>query len=327
MTALAAQRILEYFGDLPRQHTKPMGVDIAYKGGLVAPNATGYMLAGGSTNALDCIGVGMHTVDNSAGSEGDKELRYQSGVHSLGNSSGDPIAEADLPALVFAEDDQTVAKTDAIGTLKIAGYGIGLDVDGNVKVFVSPLVLLVAPLLQHIKSAQSHIPIPILAFPEADGTALAAFSDGASPTPGFALVDSEVVGVRWNNHANPDPIGGTIPLPPDLDTTKDLVLHFLASKTGATVGDAVKWTVQVFFLIDGALHDADANAGGDSSAMTGDATAKTVQEETLTIAAADVPTGALAMVVTIQPKDGTLGTDDVVLESAWAEYSRKLLTS
>jgi len=326
--ALSAERLIEYFGEIPRQHTKPVAAaKTVYKGGLVAPDSSGNIVAGGSTGALDCVGVSMHNVDNSAGAAGAKECRYQAGVHGFDNSSGDALTEADLPALVYCEDDQTVAKTDAVGTLKIAGYGIGLDSDGQVKVLVSPLVLLIAPLLQHVLSTQSHIPIPILAFPEADGTALAAFSDGASPTPGFDLVDSEVVGVRWNNHANPDPIGGIVPLPPDLDTAKDIVLHFLASKTGATVGDAVKWTAQVFFLVDGALHDADADAGGDSSAMTGDATAKTVQEETLTIAAADVPTGALAMVITIQPKDGTLGTDDVVLESAWAEYSRKLLTS
>ena len=31
--------------------------------------------------------------------------------------------------------------------------------------------------------------------------------------------------------------------------------------------------------------------------------------------------------VTIQPKDGTLGTDDVIMLSCWIEYKRKLLTS
>ena len=61
--------------------------------------------------------------------------------------------------------------------------------------------------------------------------------------------------------------------------------------------------------------------------MWQDATAKTVQEETLTLAAADVQAHPGALTVTLQPKDGTLGTDDVIVLAAWLEYKRKLLTS
>lgn len=169
--------------------------------------------------------------------------------------------------------------------------------------------------------------IPLTAFHEADGTILAAFSGGASTTPGWAAVDSEVFGIRWNNHANPDPIGTTYMLPLDLDEASALTLHFVASKTGATLGDAVTWTCQVFFQTDAALHDADADAGGASSAMTGDATAKTVQIETLSIAAGDIPALPAAMTLTIQPTDGTLGTDDVVLIAVYGTYKRRGVTS
>jgi hypothetical protein len=33
------------------------------------------------------------------------------------------------------------------------------------------------------------------------------------------------------------------------------------------------------------------------------------------------------MELTLQPKDGTLGTDDVIMLAAWVEYQKKLLTS
>ena len=61
--------------------------------------------------------------------------------------------------------------------------------------------------------------------------------------------------------------------------------------------------------------------------MTGDAATKTMQEETLTIANADVPAVPCRMFLTVQPTDGTLGTDDVVLHSMWLEYTPKMLTS
>jgi hypothetical protein len=180
---------------------------------------------------------------------------------------------------------------------------------------------------QHLLSVQSQIQVPIFAFAEASGAALAVFANAADPTPGYSLDNSEALGIRWNNHANPDPIGCTVAMPQDLDDTANIVLHLLASKSGATLGDAVTFTCQAFFQTVGALHDADADAGGASSAMTGDAAAKTVAELTLTIAAADVPASPSCLTLTIQPTDGTLGTDDVTLHAVWVEYKRKILTA
>jgi hypothetical protein len=61
--------------------------------------------------------------------------------------------------------------------------------------------------------------------------------------------------------------------------------------------------------------------------MTGDATAKTVAHLTLTLALANLAAYPAAMELTLQPKDGTLGTDDVILLGAWILYTKKLLTS
>ncbi len=162
---------------------------------------------------------------------------------------------------------------------------------------------------------------PIGSFAEQDGTALADFADGASPTPGISAGD-ESFGIRWNNHANPDPVSCSVIIPPDIDTSANATMYILAAKVGATVGDAVTWLVQLFNNVDAALYDADTDYGGTSSAMTGDAATKTCQLESLTITAADLPASQGVMVMTIQPTDGTLGTDDVILLGCWIEYTR-----
>jgi len=169
-------------------------------------------------------------------------------------------------------------------------------------------------------ASAGFIPLPLGAFQEQDGTTLADFSAG--PTPGWSAGD-ESGGIRWGAHANPDPVSTQFLWPPDLDASVNATLHLIAAKTGATVGDAVAWTVEAFNNVVGALYDADADYGGDSSAMTGDATAKTVQDETLTLALANLPASVPGVTtLTIQPKDGTLGTDDVILLGAYIEYQR-----
>ena len=161
---------------------------------------------------------------------------------------------------------------------------------------------------------------------EIDETALAVFVGGASNTPGFQFTGAEVNGIRWNNAAAPDPIVlDPILLPKGIDDSFDATLYIMAAKTGATVGDAVTWLVTAFIQSDGALYDADADLGGTSSAMTGDATAKTVQVESLTLATADIPAGPCLLNLTIQPTDGTLGTDDVILMAVWVEYTPRRL--
>ena len=168
------------------------------------------------------------------------------------------------------------------------------------------------------------IDIPLWGCQEADGTPLAAFADGVSVTPGLAVGNSKALGIRWNNHATPDPIGFQFSVPPDIDTDSDMTLHVIASKTGATLADAVTWTVTAFNIVDGTLHDADSDFGGVSSAMTGDATAKTVQHETLDLAAANLVSSPAAVSVTIQPTDGTLGTDDVIIQGIYLTYKRDI---
>jgi hypothetical protein len=169
--------------------------------------------------------------------------------------------------------------------------------------------------------------LPLGSFWLAAGTALAAFADGASATPGYAVDDSEAAGIRWNNHATPAAIFTSVVMPEDRRPGTGVTVHVLASKTGATVGDATTFTVAAFFQPVGALRDADANAGGATGAMVGNATSKTVQHVTREIAAADVPDGLSALTLSIKPTDGLLGTDDVTVHAVWLEYERVVAPS
>lgn len=181
--------------------------------------------------------------------------------------------------------------------------------------------------MTHMVSSQKLLAVPLLSACELDGTILAAFSDGASTNPGIDTIADEVVGIRWNNHATPDPIILSVPIPTDLDESADVTVHVLAAKTGATLADATTFEVGVFFLAAGMLYDSDADCGGTTSAMDGDATAETLQEVTVTVDEADVAGAPGVISITLQPTDGTLDTDDVIVAGVWLEYTGALLTA
>lgn len=180
---------------------------------------------------------------------------------------------------------------------------------------------------QPIASTQAQINVPISGGILAAGTPMAAFADNASSNPGITLADSKAYAIRWNNAASQTAVWFGVALPQDLDDAADIVLHFLASKSGATLADATTITVTAFFQTVGALHDADADCGGATGAVTGDAAAKTVSELTRAIAAADVPAAPCFLSFSIKPTNGTLATDDFLVEAIWIEYTRKPLNS
>jgi len=156
------------------------------------------------------------------------------------------------------------------------------------------------------------------------GAPLAIFANGASAVPGSAFVDSKAFGIRWNDNAALDAIATSFQVPPDADITANFGLRIRASKTGATLADAVTFAVEAFNQVDAALHDADADFGGTSGAMTGDAAAKTIQSVSLTLALANLAAYPASVTMTIKPTDGTLGTDDLLFHGAYILYTKKL---
>jgi hypothetical protein len=275
----------------------------------------GLVVEGTAAGNLLIIGRFGETVDNTGGAAGAKKVEVLFHRHfeclKLVNDATTPVAETDIGQRCFVKDNNTVSMD-----------GSGRSVGGTVWGFDDALVL-VEPGLNVACGVTRAIPIPIASFVDADGDPLAKFVDGASTVPGFNLANSKAFGLRWNNHATPDEVLTSVPLPSDRDPTQALVLKVIASKSGATLGDAVTFTFAAYFNTVGELHDADANAGGASTAMTGNAAAKTVQLVSRTIAAADVPAGAAALTLTMQPTDGLLGTDDVIVEGVFLEYVPK----
>ena len=359
MSALSADKKTEYREGVDISIPVDDG-DIIYAGALVCVNAAGYAVAGADTAGLIFMGVARESVDNSGGQDGDVNvLVRRRGLFKMELATA--ISIANVGDNVFIADDASV---DVVGNVSHAIFcGIiaefidtthaWIDIEPAIRqadvathiadvsgahaasavsildagTFTSAdeVEAALQEIYQHLKSAKGIINIPMPTITDA-GVALAAFSDGDSATPGFC-VTAKGLGIRWNNHGTPTAVGTKVIVPPDMDVTANAVLHILAAKTGATEADATKFTVAAYNNVKAAAYDADDDFGGDTSAMTGTATAKHVQEVTLTLALANLAAYPAAIELTLKPKNGTLDADDVILLAAWIEYKKKLLTS
>ncbi len=185
-----------------------------------------------------------------------------------------------------------------------------------------------APLLTNATTSQGVIELRAPAdFYLLTGAPLAIFANGASAVPGSALVDSKAACIRWNDNATLNGLLASFTMPPNVDTSLPMTLYVHASKTGATLADAVTFDVGLYNQVVGALDDADTNFGGTTSAMQGDATAKTVQAVSLAVSAANLAAFPASVTLTIKPTNGTLGTDDLCLLGVYLQYSQKLLST
>lgn len=299
------------------------------KGHMVAQLAAdGTIVPAGTALSGPCIGVAQHSA-----AVGAAIIIETNGVYLFDNgTAGNACTAATLHGYtVYCGNSYTIYDNSGGGTLFSAGQYMGLDADGKVKVKITPGYIAAADtdinLLQASGvSAAASMPICFTSAILAAGTPLAAFADNASSNPGLTLVDSKSVGIRWNNNANQTAVWTKFTMPADIDTAANATLEFLVSKSGATVGDATKITATLFNQVATALHDADADFGGDSSALVGNATAKTVSKLTLTLTAADLAAAGSAVSLSFKPKDGTLGTDDAILHGVNLVYKRKLLS-
>lgn len=103
---------------------------VIHAGGLVALTTGGVVRpAGQDVNDL-VVGVACRAVDNATGAEGDAVVDVKTGVFKLANSQTDPLGLTDSGQTVFAEDDETLARSDAAGTLAPAGSLWQVDEDG-----------------------------------------------------------------------------------------------------------------------------------------------------------------------------------------------------
>lgn len=105
------------------------GVKI-YAGSLVARNATGYLVPGAVATTLLGMGRAEAQVDNTVGADGDVSVAVRKGVFRFANEGTDLVSIADIGSDCFIVDDQTVAKTNGVGTRSVAGKVFDVDADG-----------------------------------------------------------------------------------------------------------------------------------------------------------------------------------------------------
>lgn len=102
-----------------------------FAGAIVMRDATGFLVKGAT--ATDLVGVGRaeHLADNALGADGDVFIDFAPGTFHYGNSTTtDEITAADIGAVCYVVDDQTVAKTHATNTRSPAGIVEDIDDDG-----------------------------------------------------------------------------------------------------------------------------------------------------------------------------------------------------
>lgn len=100
-------------------------------GAMVMRQADGTITNGAvAVGSVGC-GVAENRVDNSGGISGDRTVQYRVGTFRIGNAAGpDNIVAADIGALCYIIDNQTVGKTDGSGTRSPAGFVEDVDRGG-----------------------------------------------------------------------------------------------------------------------------------------------------------------------------------------------------
>ncbi len=220
------------------------------------------------------------------------------------------MGRGDPPALVFPVTGS--ASGSALSGL--SAFTAETDVNGAL-----------GEIYQDLKTTQGIIRLGPTDFALTDGAPLALFVNGVSTVPGLFLTDTKLFSIRWNNDLAPDPVIASFHMPPDVDIAEDMVMHVRASKTGATLADAVQFGLSIWNQVDGALHDADGSFGGNFTSMVGDAPAKTIQNVTLTLLAANLAAHPTSVTIFLQPFN--LAVDDLCLLEVYVQYTRKLLVS
>jgi FlaG/FlaF family flagellin (archaellin) len=168
------------------------------------------------------------------------------------------------------------------------------------------------------------IPVPLQALREISSNDIPAYTDTplanqpdgfggllcTTTTPALEYVNGDTDSawrVLWAA-TGVDPVAFQVPIPPDLDTGEDVTLHLKAAMGGST--DTPKIDIDTFF------DDGDTKVEDQSIDLSG----TTYTEYTITIAAADIPSGAQTMSCELTPQ--AHGTDTLAITGLWLEYTK-----
>ena len=111
---------------------------LVLQGTFAVVDASGYAIASEDVGGADqnCLGIWDHSAENT-GAAGDVVACVRRKQQFLvRNSTTDPVTQADLGAVVYVEDNQTIAKTDGTDTRSVAGHFMGFDVENPEFVWV-----------------------------------------------------------------------------------------------------------------------------------------------------------------------------------------------
>lgn len=128
MTALTADRnTLEQSGP---DRVGLLGASQAiFIGSILMRNASGHLIKGAT--AIGAFGAGRAEDRGASTTAGVTAQRFREGTFRFANSSaGDLIVTADIGALCYIVDDQTVAKTNGTATRSPAGTIVAVDALG-----------------------------------------------------------------------------------------------------------------------------------------------------------------------------------------------------
>jgi hypothetical protein len=198
-------------------------------------------------------------------------------------------AEASLAAGVLQAEDDITALEAAVGALKVDA-----------------------------ESAAAELVVPLGSLRASTGDAIPAFTDNT--TDGFSLVGSECLGIRWNDSGSTRAtVAGEAHIPADWDDAKAITLHFEGFRVGEVNADMVG-TVTLFAQEIGDAYNADADAGGSTTAFNG--ATNVITDETLAVSAGVLPAGSKVS-FTFVP-DAALDGDDFVLTGIRFVGTRKM---
>jgi hypothetical protein len=176
-------------------------------------------------------------------------------------------------------------------------------------------------LLTDAQSATDDVWVPIKSLTWDTGAAIAPFVDNT--TDGYTAASTECQGIRWNNDTAPRiTVAGEFHVPATWNDLVAVVGHFQGFRVGAADA-AMVLTVTAFAQEVGDEFDADANAGGNTTAFDG--ATKVITDETITFAAGVLPAGSKVSFTAVA--DAALDNDDFVLTGIRFVGTRKLRSS
>lgn len=108
-----------------------LAATVIYGGAIACLDAAGWAVPGATATTLIAAGRADERADNSTGGNGAINAKIRAGVFRFANSAAaDAITAAEIGDACFIVDDQSVAKTNGVGTRSVAGTIVQVDALG-----------------------------------------------------------------------------------------------------------------------------------------------------------------------------------------------------